>query len=1105
MQEVPYRNRPPSEYHRYLCQFSEMKLKAMQDAFLAGHDLLPFLEGKSFSYTHPTPANYEEFYNSTVPLTTAVSWSLAAPEALHFGKVKNTIRTSTENSTVSESWESARRPPPGPLDSVIQGEFCSLSGWMKDWKGSSQHLRAIKMAISGSQEELGRDKFGVRIIGHADFGLKRVGWPITDTPAIPYDRPVPLYYRSLAVLNDTAEPVVLLDVCGVPSNEETFSLKDDFALAHHYDVSEAQHHRSSETSFGVVLQSGAEYQVMVELRCSPQDIAWHQQWILFLFGRGGSLQHTHNEVFAIGRRVSALVGHNIQDVRSCLSTEAKPFYPAYLRQLFDTRPTELKGHSYLKSSDWRKRLDAFEQTHVSSVWPLQLAKLEEALYYGVLTSGLLSNTSIDLRPCACTVVQLRQFSRLLALEEAAMERDIKEHDLFNVQLSRRDASVFILEVPGLPENRPSVFAGDIVYIRWERYPGMECAADVVAVEFQPKPQLTLKLPEYFLKWCPLLPKPLLVHVRFTFNRLVLTRMHRALQKVAILSMKLLPCICSKVSTTKVKDASISDSPQAVESSDIITRVEIPKPLLKACGIVEHRGAMKSLNQEQWKAVTSVVDRVHGAGPYIILGPPGTGKTVTVVECVLQVLATDPSARLCVCAPSNYAADILCSGIAAGGVDRSMMWRMNDPRRIIASVKVDVSPFCAYQLKSELDDMKSFRVIVCTCGAAGMLHEPPYLGKVEPFSHVFVDEAGQALLPEALIPLSLAHSNACRVLCGDPKQLGPVVHSRLATGKGLDDSLISRFEKSEEYHSNIGGVGSPVIKLVRNYRANAKLLELPSRMFYNNELIAAAQSHMVTPPKDWEELKGRDFPMLFYGVKGQQMREGESPSYFNPVEARKVVDLVSGLISKTHISAGDIGVMAPYRRQVYKLRLILRSRALGAVRVGTVDDYQGQEEKIVFISTVLTRPESLCKVQADVKDNQIGFLGNAKRFNVAITRAKAMLVVVGHPLVLAQDENWSELLRYCLVRDAFRGFGSQYVPPFRARESAWHAEMEDSSVPNEHNTDHINTSEALEIAKAIEKMAELSLLGMGHVDTLYPEDLDSMYSAFSEEMEWRVQL
>lgn len=57
--------------------------------------------------------------------------------------------------------------------------------------------------------------------------------------------------------------MVLLDVCGVPSNEETFSLKDDFALAHHYDVSEAQHHRSSETSFGVVLQSGAEYQVMV--------------------------------------------------------------------------------------------------------------------------------------------------------------------------------------------------------------------------------------------------------------------------------------------------------------------------------------------------------------------------------------------------------------------------------------------------------------------------------------------------------------------------------------------------------------------------------------------------------------------------------------------------------------------------------------------------------------------------------------------------------------------------------------------------------------------------------------------------------------------------
>jgi hypothetical protein len=149
-----------------------------------------------------------------------------------------------------------------------------------------------------------------------------------------------------------------------------------------------------------------------------------------------------------------------------------------------------------------------------------------------------------------------------------------------------------------------------------------------------------------------------------------------------------------------------------------------------------------------------------------------------------------------------------------------------------------------------------------------------------------------------------------------------------------------------------------------------------------------QETTVAPPRDWEEIKGCDFPLLFYGVKGKQMREGESPSYFNPVEIAVVVDLIDGLLKTSDVTKEDIGVMAPYRRQVYKLRLVLRSRGLRDIRVGTVDDYQGQEEKIIFISTVLTRPKPPKKKQeSDELEQTIGFLGNAKRFNVAITRAK----------------------------------------------------------------------------------------------------------------------
>lgn len=118
------------------------------------------------------------------------------------------------------------------------------------------------------------------------------------------------------------------------------------------------------------------------------------------------------------------------------------------------------------------------------------------------------------------------------------------------------------------------------------------------------------------------------------------------------------------------------------------------------------------------------------------------------------------------------------------------------------------------------------------------------------------------------------------------------------------------------------------------------------------------------------------------------------------------------------------------------------------------------------------------------------------------------MVVGHPLVLALDENWSELLRFCLARDAFRGYGSEFiVPAFSPEESLLGLSIfeEDMAEDNEADEDDRTRLEALETAKAIEKMAELSLLGMGDVDRLYPVNLDSMYSAFSEETEWRIQL
>eukprot|EP00958_Prasinococcus_capsulatus_P022886 scaffold3296_cov405-Prasinococcus_capsulatus_cf.AAC.5 len=154
------------------------------------------------------------------------------------------------------------------------------------------------------------------------------------------------------------------------------------------------------------------------------------------------------------------------------------------------------------------------------------------------------------------------------------------------------------------------------------------------------------------------------------------------------------------------------------------------------------------------------------------------------------------------------------------------------------------------------------------------------------------------------------------------------------------------------YANSGERHPCVVKLVKNYRSNAELLELSSRLFYENELEPYASSADIVPPA-WDEIpQGRC--MFFYGVNGQQMREGESPSYFNPQEASRVVELVKSILQCPDVETSDIGVMATYRQQVYKIRRLLRQAGLGDVRIGTVDDYQGQEERIVFISTVSTK-------------------------------------------------------------------------------------------------------------------------------------------------------
>ena len=139
------------------------------------------------------------------------------------------------------------------------------------------------------------------------------------------------------------------------------------------------------------------------------------------------------------------------------------------------------------------------------------------------------------------------------------------------------------------------------------------------------------------------------------------------------------------------------------------------------------------------------------------------------------------------------------------------------------------------------------------------------------------------------------------------------------------------------------------------------------------------------------------PLLVHGVIGQDLREQSSPSFFNPEEVVIVMDYIEQVLAMPGMMEEDIGVITPYRRQVQKIRGMLVEKNRRGVTVGTTEEFQGQERKVIILSTVRSSPEY---VNIDTQ-YRLGFLADPKRFNVAITRAQALLIVVGNPRILLQ--------------------------------------------------------------------------------------------------------
>uniref|UniRef100_A0A5F8GIG6 RNA helicase Mov10l1 n=1 Tax=Monodelphis domestica TaxID=13616 RepID=A0A5F8GIG6_MONDO len=603
-----------------------------------------------------------------------------------------------------------------------------------------------------------------------------------------------------------------------------------------------------------------------------------------------------------------------------------------------------------------------------------------------------------------------KFSTLLWLEEIHAELEIREFYMSGVIL-KKNGNYLVLEVPGLAESRPSLYAGDKVILKSQDYNEhvIEYIGYVTEIHEE---DVTLKLNPEFEEAYNFEP----MDVEFTFNRIILQSPQVSgtchyLQDLAndeqsalkLWRVKLYSIVCPLYETLCLCLEYTVNGVQASKSKES----EFFNPVL---------------NEKQKLAVRRILSGDCRPIPYILFGPPGTGKTVTIIEAVLQIHSTLPDSRILVCAPSNSATDLVCmrlheSKVLAPGA----MVRVNATCRFEETISDTVRLYC----KDGEDVWKAsrYRIIITTCSSSGLFYQ---IGvRIGHFTHVFVDEAGQASEPECLIPLGLVSEvNGQIVLAGDPMQLGPVIKSRLALAYGLNVSMLERLMSRPLYlrdENAFGACGSYnpllVTKLVKNYRSHSALLSLPSKLFYYKELEFCADTEVVNSLLGWEKLPKKGFPLIFHGMRGSETREGRSPSWFNPAEAVQVMRyccLLTKHISSV-VSVMDIGVITPYRKQVEKIRVLLRNVDLMDIKVGSVEEFQGQEYLVIIISTVRSNEDKF-------EDDRffLGFLANSKRFNVAITRPKALLIVLGNPHVLVKDPCFSALLEYSLTNGAYIG-------------------------------------------------------------------------------------